>query len=328
MKRRDFITLLGSAAASWPIAARGQQSEQRVGMLLTSDPSNQDQRSYIAAFEQALRTSGWNIGQNLEIDYRWAAGDFQSLHDYSVELIALKPNVIVVGSTAGLNAVRPAARSIPIIFFGVSDPVAQGFVSSLAHPGGNITGFAAFEFSMGAKWLDLLKKISPNLTRVTLLFNPDTSPQYKFYLASIEAAAPQFGIEIDGAAVRSGADLEGAVMAASSGPGGLIVGNDNFLLAQHLRELVGLAIRYRAPAVYGQRPWVQAGGLLYYGFNSVEQSQALALYVDHILKGAKAADLPVQQPTRFEFVINLKTAKALGLTVPPSLLAVADEVIE
>jgi putative tryptophan/tyrosine transport system substrate-binding protein len=330
MNRRDLMTLIGGAVA-WPVAARAQQSDrmQRIGVLMSTDPSNQEQQSDLAAFELALRTLGWNNGLNLTIDYRWSAGDLERLHTYSIELLALKPDLIIVSSTAVLRAMRPAAQTIPIIFLGVSDPVAQGFVSNLAHPGGNLTGFAAYEFSMGAKWLDLLKQVSSGLTRAALLFNPDTSPQYKFNLASIEAAAPRFGIQVIAASVRSSVDLERAIMGMSTGQQeGVIVGNDQFLQAQHLQELVDLTVRYRVPAIYGQHPFVQAGGLMYYGFLPIEQWRSVAIYVDRILKGANAGDLPIQEPTKFELVINLKTAKLMGLTFPPNLLAIADEVIE
>jgi putative tryptophan/tyrosine transport system substrate-binding protein len=328
MRRRDFITLLGGAAAAWPVTVRGQQgASRRIGVLLSSD--NQAQQAYNAAFEQVLRTLGWTNGQNLKIDYRYVAGDIQRLQSLSIELLALKPDLVVVTSTAGLSAMQPAAQTIPMIFMGVSDPVAQGFVSNLAHPGGNLTGFAAYEFSMGAKWLDLLKQMSPGLTRVAMLFNPDTSPQYKFNLPSIEAAAPRFGVHVIAAPVRSSLDLERAIEDVSKGQqGGVIVGNDQFLLSQHLQELVDLAARRRVPSIYGQRPFVQAGGLMYYGFVGIAQWRTLASYVDRILKGTKAGDLPVQEPTKFEFVINLKTAKALSLTVPDALFALADEVLE
>jgi putative ABC transport system substrate-binding protein len=328
MRRRDFLTLLGGSAVSWPLAAHGQQgAPRRIGMLLSTD--NQVQQADNAAFEQVLRTLGWTNGQNLKIDYRYTAGDVQRLQSLSIELLALKPDLIVVTSTAALSAMRPAAQTIPMIFLGVSDPVAQGFVSNLAHPGGNLTGFAAYEFSMGAKWLDLLKQISPGLTRVAMLFNPDTSPQYKFNLPSIEAAAPRFGVQVIAAPVRSSLDLERAIEDVSKEQqGGVIVGNDQFLQSQHLQELVDLAARHRVPSIYGQRPFVQAGGLMYYGFVGIAQWRTLASYVDRILKGAKAGDLPVQEPTKFEFVINLKTAKALGLTVPDALFALADEVLE
>jgi ABC-type uncharacterized transport system substrate-binding protein len=330
MKRRDFITLLGGAAATWPLAARAQGDRaRRVAVLMSTDPDNQEQQGNLAAFEQVLRTLGWTKGQNLRIDYRYTAGDLDRMHSAAVELLALKPDLIVVTSTAVLNAMQPASQTIPIIFLGVSDPVAQGFVSNLAHPGGNLTGFAAYEFSMGAKWLDLLKQVSPGLTRATMIYNPDTSPQYKFNLASIEAAALQFNMEIVAAPVRSSLDLERAVEEASKGQqGGVIVGNDQFLLARHLQELLGLTARHRVPSIYGQRPFVQAGGLMYYGFVAVAQWRALASYVDRILKGTKAGDLPVQQPTKFELIINLKTANALGISVPATLLAIADEVIE
>jgi putative tryptophan/tyrosine transport system substrate-binding protein len=330
IKRREFITLIGGAAA-WPLAARAQQGDRgwRVGVLMSTDPGNQEQQGNLAAFEQVLRTLGWTNGQNLKIDYRYTAGNLERLHSSAVELLALKPDLIVVTSTAVLNAMQPASQTIPMIFLGVSDPVAQGFVSNLAHPGGNLTGFAAYEFSMGAKWLDLLKQVSPGLTRATLLYNPDTSPQFKFNLASIEAAAPQFGVEVIAAPVRSSLDLERAIEEISMGQqGGLIVGNDQFLQSRHLQELVDLAARLRVPSIYAQRPFVQAGGLMYYGFVTIAQWRALASYVDRILKGTKVGDLPVQQPTKFELVINLKTAKALGLTIPPGVLAIADEVIE
>ncbi|HEY7300707.1 MAG TPA: ABC transporter substrate-binding protein [Xanthobacteraceae bacterium] len=327
VKRREFITLLGSAAA-WPLAARAQQAK-RIAVVTSNDPGEKTRQADFAAFEQTLRTLGWRNGRNLHIDYRWVGGDIERTRTYAAELVELAPDLIVAGSTSVLRAVTQATPDIPIIFMGVSDPVAQGFVTNLAHPEGNITGFSAYEFSIAGKWLDLLKQFSPDLPRVALLFNPMTSPQYKLNLASLRAAARTFGVEVMEGAVTSSVDIERVIAELAQEPrGGFIVANDQFLRSQHLHDVVDLAARYRVPAIYAQREFVEAGGLMRYGNVEVETYRAVASYVDRILKGAKPGELPVQLPSKYELVLNLKTAKALGLTVPLTLRARADEVIE
>lgn len=328
MRRRKFITLLGSATAMWPLTARAQAARS-VGVLIGATASDPETQSNVAAFEQVLRSIGWRNGQNLHIHYRWAAGDAARYGSVAAEMVEIAPNVIVVNSTAGLAAAQQATRTIPIVFNGVSDPVAQGFVTSLTHPDGNVTGFTAYEFSIGGKWLDLLKQFSPGLKRVALLGNPSTSPQFKFNLASIEAAGPNFGVEVVGAPTHDKAGIESAIAGLSGqAQGGFIIANDQFIRSRYLSEVVELAARHRVPAIYAQRSFVTAGGLMRYGILSVEGWRGTAFYLDRILKGAKPADLPIQQPTKYELVVNLKTAQALGLELPMGLMMRADEVIE
>jgi len=326
--RREVITLLGGAAVAWPLAARAQRA-RAIGVIVSTDPRNRDYQAYVAAFEQVLRSRGWRNGHNLHIHYRWAGGDEQRWRVLAAEMVELTPDLIVAHTTAGLAAVLQATQTIPIVFLGVSDPIAQGFVVSLTHPAGNITGFAAHEFSIGGKWLDLLKQIEPAIRRVVLLGNPTTSPQFKFNMASIEAAGASFGVEVIGAPVHDKAGIEAAIAGLSGQQfGGLILGNDQFIRSQHLADVVELAARHRVPAIYSQREFVVAGGLMCYGYLPVEQWRGVAFYVDRILKGAKAGDLPVQQPVKYELVINLKAAQALGLELPMGLMLRADEVIE
>jgi putative ABC transport system substrate-binding protein len=329
--RRDFLTLLGGAAAApsvfWTRAALAQQP-RRVGIVSTAGADDQEMQQYVAAFEQVLRSLGWRPGENLRIDYRWAAGVTPTALEQAAELVALAPDVIVATTTFELATMQQLTKTIPIVFNGVSDPIAQGFVGSLTRPGGNITGFAGYELSIGGKWLDLLKQLSPDLKHVILLGNPVTSPQFKYFLASIEAAGPSFGVEVVGAPVADLAGIESAVAALSGQHGGLIVANDNFLRTRHLADILRLTTRHRVPAIYAQRSFVEAGGLMRYGTVSTEAWRGTAFYVDRILKGAKPADLPVQQPTRYELVVNLKAAKSLGLELPMGLMMRADEVIE
>jgi putative ABC transport system substrate-binding protein len=327
MRRRDFITLLGGAAA-WPLAASAQRARV-IGVIIGTDPRNRDYQAYVTAFEQVLRSLGWRNGHNLHIHYRWAAGDVQRYPALATETVELAPDLIVAHTTTGLAAVLQATRTIPIVFLGVSDPVAQGFVSSLTRPGGNITGFAAHEFSIGGKWLDLLKQFMPAIRRVALLGNPVTSPQFKFNMASIEEAGRSFGVEVIAAPIHDKAGIEAAIAGLSGQrQGGLILGNDQFIRSRHLADVVELAARHRVPAIYSQREFVVAGGLMCYGYLPIEQWRGVAFYVDRILKGAKPGDLPVQQPVKYELVINLKAAQVLGLELPMGLMLRADEVIE
>jgi putative ABC transport system substrate-binding protein len=329
MKRREFITLLaGAAVTASPFVARAQQI-RRVAVISTSAETNPDMQVNKAAFEQRLSTLGWRQGQNLHIEYRWAGGDAQRARAHVTEVVDLAPDVIIAGSTAVLALLQKATRTIPTIFAGVSDPVAQGFVPNLSRPGGNITGFTAYEFSIGGKWLDLLKQISPSIKRVALLGNPTTSPQFKFNLASIESAGSSLGVDVVAAPVRDKPQLEAAIADIARAPaGGLIVANDQFLLSRHLSDVVGLTARHRVPAIYAQRPFVVAGGLMRYGLLSIDQYRGAAIYVDRILKGANPGDLPTQLPTRYELVINVKAAAALELELPMALMLRADEVIE
>ena len=330
MKRREFITLLGGAAAAWPLGARAQQPGRlgRIGVLMNSAASDSTGQSYVGAFVQSLRKLGWVDGKNLHIDWRWRAGGADQAGTYAEELAALAPEVIFSSSTMNLAALHRATRTIPIVFVQVSDPVTQGFVSSLAQPGGNITGFAGFEFSIGGKWVDLLKQIDPNLSRVVMIFNPETSPQSKLWWNSVEAAAPSFGVEAIARPVHNISDLERVMTELSRQSNcGLIFPTDSFTLS-HRELITELAARYRLPAIYPNREFVDAGGLMRYGYIDADQFRQAAFYVDRILKGAKAADLPIQQSTRYELVISLKAARALGIELPLGLLMRADEVIE
>jgi len=316
LRRREFIWLLGGAAA-WPMAARAQQGEpiRRIGVLSGSGGADDpDPKERYAAFLQRLQQLGWIDGRNVRIDTRWPAGDADSIRKYAAELAALAPDVIMASGTSIVGPLLQATRTVPIVFAGVADPVGAGFVESLARPGGNVTGFMQFEYSLSAKWLELLKQIAPGVTRVAVLRDPDiTSGIGQF--AVIQSAAPSLG-------------MERAVTAfARSANSGLVVTGSG-LAAIHRDLIITLAARHKLPAVYARRLFVTEGGLISYGPDRVDQSRQAAAYVDRILKGEKPGDLPVQAPTKYELVINLKTAKALGIEIPTSLLARADEVIE
>jgi putative ABC transport system substrate-binding protein len=323
MKRREFITLL-SGAAAWPLAARAQQF-RRIGVLLssaTTDPT------WFAEFVKALRKLGWNDGQNLRLDIRWYDGEPERGRAFAAELAAIAPDVILTAGTSNLIAVQRATSTIPTVFLQVSDPVAQGFVSSLARPGGNITGFTAYEFSMGGKWLDLLKQMTPTLTRVAVMFSPQT-PQSKLWLASIEAAGPTLGIEVAVAPVQDASEIERAFERIAREPNvGLVFPTDTTVDAYS--ELVAkLTLRHRLPSIEGGSPrYIPHGGLMYYGYVHTEPYRQAAVYIDRILKGTKPAELPIQAPTKFELLINLKAAKALGIEVPLGLMLRADELID
>jgi ABC-type uncharacterized transport system substrate-binding protein len=328
MKRREFISLLGGAAA-WPLAARGQQPERvrRIGVLMPAaadDPVFQDR---VGAFLQGLERSGWTIGRNVRIDTRWAGADAASIRRHAVELAALAPDVILAHGGSTVGPLMQATRTVPIVFPIIGDPVGAGYVDSLARPGGNATGFLSNEYSLSGKWLELLEQIAPIVTRVAVLRNPAISSGPAQF-GVIQAAAPSLRVEVTPLNMRDADEIERAVAAfARASNGGLIV-TASGLAARHLDLIVSLAARYKLPAVYFERSFVAGGGLISYGANYIDQYRQAASYVDRILKGEKPADLPVQAPTKYELVINLKTAKALGLTVPASLLALADEVIE
>jgi putative ABC transport system substrate-binding protein len=331
MKRRAFITLLGGAAA-WPLAARAQQPGRvrRVGVLMSGVATDPLRQSDLAAFVQGLRQLGWTEGQNLGIDVRWDAGDVELSRIYAAQLIGLMPDVILTASTTNLTVIQQATSTVPVVFLQVSDPVAQGFVASLSHPGGNLTGFTSYEFSMGGKWLNLLKEAAPGLTRVAVMFNPDTAAQSQFFMRSIEAAAPSIGVQAIFLPVHATADIEPALASFARQPnGGLILPTDTFTrLRQKL--ITDLALRNRLPSIGAFEDFTKDGGLMFYGtdINLIAQYRQAATYVDRILKGAKPGDLPVQQREKYSLGINLKTAKTLGLALPPGLLAIADEVIE
>jgi putative ABC transport system substrate-binding protein len=329
MKRRAFITVLGGAAAAWPLAARAQQAERmrRVGVLMNVTESDRRYGSYLVAFQQALRGFGWIDGQTIRVEVRWSAGDPERALANAPELVALAPDVILLASTLNLTALQRTTRTIPVVFVLVSDPIAQGFVSNLAHPGGNITGFSQYESALGSKWVDLLKQIVPALARVIFMFNPDTAPQFKLFLPSIEAAVRTFDMELKATPVRDPAEIEPAIAQFSRPNAGLIIPPDGFLTV-HRQLVVELAARYRLPAIYAQREFVAAGGLMRYGTVDIDFFRQAAIYVDRILRGTKPADLPVQQPTKFELVINLTAARALGIELPMGLMLRADEMIE
>jgi len=333
IKRRDVITLLGGAAVApsllWPLAARAQQGERvrRIGVLLPATADDPEFQARVGAFLQGLQQSGWTIGRNMRIDTRWATTSAADIRRHAAELAALAPDVILAHGAATVGPLLQATRTVPIVFPVVGDPVAAGFVDSLARPGGNATGFMTFEYSTAGQWLELLKEIAPGLTRVAVLRDP-AIPTGPAQFGVIQAVAPSLRMEVNPVNMRDAGEIERAVAAfARSSNGGLIVPASGS--AQRHRDLIiTLAARHKLPAVYWEGLFVAAGGLISYGPNEVEQYRQAAGYVDRILKGEKPADLPVQAPTKYELVINLKTAKALGLTVPDSLLARADEVIE
>jgi putative ABC transport system substrate-binding protein len=332
MKRREFITLLGGAAATWPLGVRAQQPGRmrRIGVLMNGMATETAQQTYVAAFVQALRQLGWTEGQNVSIDIRWNAGDTALARTYAAQLIGLQPDVILASTTTNLAVVQQATTTVPVVFVQVSDPVAQGFVASLSKPAGNLTGFSAYEFSIGGKWLDLLKEIVPGLTRVAVMFNPDTSPQSKFFMRSIEAAASSLGIRVVVIPVRAAADIEPAITNFAREPNnGLILPTDTFTRV-HKKLITELAKRHRLPAISWDPDFPKDGGLMCYTvtINTLDQYRHMATYVDRILKGAKPGDLPVQSSDKYKLIINLKTAKALGLNIPLPLLGLADEVIE
>jgi len=328
VKRREFITLLGGAAA-WPLAAGAQQPDRmrRIGVLINRAADNPEGQTRFAAFLQGLQEAGWAVGRNARIDIRWGADDVERERKYAAELVALVPNIILAGGTLSVAAVQQASRSVPIVFAGVGDPVGAGFVDSLAQPGGNVTGFMAFEYSLSGKWLELLKEVAPGVKRAAVL-RYAANPSGPVNFGVIQALAPSLGVEVSAVNVRDAGEIERSIAAFARSPNGGLVVTPNADATIHRDLIIALAARHKLPAVYGNRFSVTGGGLVSYGPDWVDQYRRAAGYVDRILKGAKPADLPVQAPTKFELVINLKTARALGLEVPPTLLARADEVIE
>jgi len=329
MKRREFITLLGGAAAARPLAARAQQPERmrRIGVLMNTAADDSEGQARFAVFVQQLQQLGWNEGRNMRIDHRWTVGSVEFFRKYALELVALAPDVILASGFPSAAALHSVAHSVPVVFVLVVDPVGAGFIESLARPGGNVTGFALYEFGMSAKWPELLKRIAPNVTRVGVLRDAD-QPLGVAYLAAIQSVAPSLGIEVSSIGVREGSEIERAVTAfAGSSNRGLIMTPTPYT-APVRNLIIALAARHKLPAVYYQRYLVAAGGLASYGPDFLDEYRRAAGYVNRVLKGEKAADLPVQLPTKHETVINLKTAKALGLDVPATVLAQADEVIE
>jgi putative tryptophan/tyrosine transport system substrate-binding protein len=328
MRRREFITLLGGAAVTWPLAARAQQRERmrHVGVLMNLASDDAEGQARLAAFHQGLQELGWTVGRNVQIDYRWAAGDPGRFHRYAEELLALAPDVTLASAGPSVGALQEATRSVPIVFVGVADPVGAGYVNSLARPGGNATGFTVFEFGFSAKWLELLKEIAPRVRRAAVI--REASAAGMSQLAGIQSVAPSFGVELSPIGVRDAGEIERAVAGFAQGSDGGLIVTGGPLTAVHRDAIITLSARNRLPAVYPYRYFITAGGLISYGPELLDQYRRAAGYVDRILKGEKPADLPVQAPTKYELVINLRTAKALGLEVPPTLLARADEVIE
>jgi putative tryptophan/tyrosine transport system substrate-binding protein len=329
MRRREFIAVL-SGATAWPLAARAQQSDRvrRIGVLMGVAKDEPEGHARIAALRDGLEKFGWIEGRNIRIEERWADGGIDSVRTYTAEMVKLAPDLIVANGTPFVEALHRATRSIPIVFVLSNDPVGLGHVASMAKPGGNITGFIFMELSLIGKWLELLKQMAPGVTRAALVFNPDTTPYYLPFLRSLEAAGSPMPLDLKGAPVRDAAELEGLIESIARDGGGSLISPAGPFNIIHDRAIAGLVERLRLPAISIYRQFVMDGGLMAYGPESADLFRRSAEYVDRILKGESPADLPVQAPTKFSFIVNLKTAKLLGLTPPPTLLALADEVIE
>jgi ABC-type uncharacterized transport system substrate-binding protein len=328
MKRREFITLLGGTAA-WPLAARAEQSDRvrRVGVLMGWPENDLDARSALAAFLAGLQQLGWVDGRNLLIDLRFGQGDASLTQKLAKELVELRPDLIVAATTLAVTAVRQQTLSIPIIFVQVPDAVSAGYVTNLAHPDGNVTGFTNFEFSIGGRWLQLVKECSPDVSRIAVVFDP-ANPSWAAYLRTIEAAAASFKVQLIPVSVRDIAEIEASVSSFAHAPNGALLVIPSPVAILHRNSIIAMAAQQRLPAVYPYRFFVTSGGLISYGVDLPDLYGQAASYVDRVLKGARPADLPVQLPTKFQLVINLKTAKMLGFDIPPTLIARADEVIE
>jgi putative ABC transport system substrate-binding protein len=326
LQRREFISLLGGAAAAWPFPARAQERMRRIGLLM-GIANDAEGQSRIAAFRQGLQELGWTEGRNVRLDYRWGAGDADGIKADATQLIGLEPDIILANSTLVATVLKRETRTIPIVFVFVADPVRDGIVASMARPDGNITGFTSFEYAMGGKWLETLKEIAPGVTGVALIHNPQ-DPNWPGFLSAIERVAPSFGVQLAPAGVRDAGEIEAAIDTfARAGNGGLIV-MPTPITNLHRKLIIAMAARHRLPAIYPFRYHVADGGLMSYGFDSIDPFRLAAGYVNRILKGQKPADLPVQAPTKYELVVNLKTAKAIGLSIPEAFLVRADEVIE
>jgi putative tryptophan/tyrosine transport system substrate-binding protein len=327
MRRREFLAVLGSAAA-WPLAARGQGERiRRIGVLMSASADDPEDQARLGAFLQGLQEFGWAVGRNVRIETRWFGGNTADARKYGAELIALAPDVILVTGSAAVGPLLQATRTLPVVFVTVPDPVAAGLVDSLARPGGNATGFTAFEYGLSGKWLELLKEIAPRVTHAAVIRDPAITAGIGQF-AAIQSMAPSIGVQVNPVNVRDAGEIERAISAFARAPNGGLILTGSALALVHRDLIVKLAAQYKLPAVYWTRTPVTGGGLISYGVDIVDQFRQAAGYVDRILKGEKPADMPVQTPTKYELVVNLKTAKALGLTVPPSLLARADEVIE
>ena len=328
IRRREVIAMLGGAAA-WPLAARAQQGGRmrRVGVLQNLASDDPAEQARLMAFGQGLQELGWTIGRNVRIENRWSAGDPDRIRRNTEEMVALAPDVILASGNAGVAPLLQATRTVPVVFVIVPDPVGAGFVDSLARPGGNATGFIAYEYGLSGKWLEVLKEIAPGVTRAAVIRDPALASGPGQF-AAIQSIAPSLGVEVSPVNVRDAGEIERAITAFAHSPNGGLIVTGSALVGVHRHLIIALAARHKLPAVYVERTYVAAGGLISYGSDFLDQYRRAASYVDRILKGEKPADLPVQLPTKFQLAINLKTAKALGLDVPPTLLARADEVIE
>jgi putative ABC transport system substrate-binding protein len=329
VRRRSFIAVLGGAAA-WPLLGHAQQSERvrRVGVLNAFPENDPVNRASVTAFAGALEHLGWIEGENIRIDYRFAAGDPTLFKTYAAELVALSPDAVLASNTPAVAALRQHTRTIPIVFVRVSEPVGQGFVQSLARPGGNITGFSVYDAPLMGKWVQLLKEVAPSVTRIAVIFNPGTAPYAALLNRGIEAAAPSLGMTATFAPVPDDYEIEDAIAAQAREPGGALIALPDSFTTSHRDVIIAAALRHGLPLIGATDVFPRAGGLMSYGFDVVDQYVRAASYIDRILKGASPADLPVQQPTKYSLIINLKTAKTLGLTVSPATLDLADEVIE
>jgi len=329
MRRRDFIKVIACSTAAWPLAVRAQQIDRmrRIGVLLSLAADDPEGQARLSVFVQGLKELGWTDGSNARIDIRWGAGNADRERRYAAELVALAPDVILASGGSTVGPMLQATRTVPVVFTHTTDPVGGGFVESLSRPGGNATGFTNFEFGISGKWLELLKQIAPRVTRVAVIRDP-VQASGGGQLGAIQGAAPAFGVEVSPVGVRDAGEIERAITAFARGSNDGLIVTSSALAQVHRDLIVMLAARHKLPAVYSQRFFVARGGLISYGPDRADHSRRAAAYVDRILKGEKPADLPVQAPTKYETVINLKTAKAMGLTLPPSVLARADEVIE
>lgn len=329
MRRRDFMRGI-AAAVAWPLTVRAQQGERirRVGALMGWAESDPAVQSYFAAFRGALAKLGWTDGSNLRIELRWGTADPDRIKTFAKELVDLRPDAILGATTPAISALARETQTIPIVFAILSDPIGDGFAASLARPGGNITGFTALDSALGGKWLGLLKEIAPHTVRTALLFNPTTASRPQFYMPSIQAAAMSLAVEVSAAPVHGKEEIEGVIAAQARNPGGSLIVMPDIFNRRNRDLIIALAARYGVPAIYYSRSLAEAGGLIAYSDDFAEEFRQAAGYIDRILRGSKVGELPIQQPTKFELLINMKTAKALGLTLSSGLLSIADEVIE
>ena len=329
MRRREFITLLGGAGVAWPLAVRAQQSEgmRRIGVLMNRAVDDSEGKARIATLQQALQQLGWSDGRNVRIDIRWGEDNIERERKYAAELVALAPDIIVASGTVSMTALQNISGAVPIVFAAVTDPVGAGFVDNLARPGGNITGFMIYEYSLSGKWLELLKQIAPSVTRVAVL-RDSTNPSGIALFGAIQSAAQSLGVQVSPVSTQSAGEIERAVSAFARSPNGGLIITPHGAASVHRELIVTLAARHKLPAVYYRSYFVDRGGLMSYGYDDLQQYRSAAGYVDRILKGEKPGELPVQAPNKYELVLNLKTAKALGLNVPNTLIGRADQVIE